>query len=1066
MSLSSQVDRSLRAVITLLQYRRFREAESSIEDLHSSLPAPAPPAVVAMLARVLCVRHRREEAVSHIVSLLGVPPVDPEQVVKRFPMEDDSKDIMNVFCNILYVLERCVYPGLGGHDGEHRHTLQRLLQARYQQSPSSVRGEQLFEESIRIGDFKAAQETANKLHRSFAIKKYRVWAVEAMLGQLPPDADPSGVPLQLIQRMLDGVLQSADEAATLHSPTRSTPPADGADCGSTLTSTPSMALTYLNVLERQGSAQLAIQFLCGPRGCLVGHPDKRLEVLVKLLQQQPKYRGVCNVIAQELWTRDVNHWGYFETFISTLPPSEPHEEEEGVPEIRVLGVGPRQLREGRRVAATPTCADIKLYDATTETVFKAKEAGQSISFAVAFCRMLQQGGNASASPQRGPFMAELSLLHRQAMGPHSSEADRTALEAATVAYGKRFYGKPCCILDLNTTLTPSSAAALYQWGLEAKQQQKSEDPSADLATRYLLGLRCYVTLWECSSSPVVVNGLSFNPSVEEMTTLMDECIAQFKATAPLSASLLWSEEGLHDGFLLCAANIALHAWLPYAAAEGQTAATTPPPPAVTRLLAVALSLLADAPRSENNPSCLVLRCCLAACLRLTDLTAMHQLSLQSVQVDTMAALGFWAALPGLSLQSSSSEDDSSGGHPDTVRDGSAAAWCQAAAYYFEKLPEEVGQAKAKAARFCSWSSMTSILGFERKQEHSLERLSNAANSALMGLLASQTTKSVMELLKTRQPKVLAAYRTLLRFSSEDGLVDGGRACGTVIDNADLMVVKATLLAPFTSSGKMDRLLSAALPYLPSLASRLHGPLPALSPPRTPQWGLLPLCQTLLLMADLATAVQSDSTKPEKDAKKNKKAKGKHQDANAAVPTVPTLWCCGAEKGTFFSQGCLPLIADIAPVLSAWLTAGSNGGTVAFSTKNLTSSSLSTEQMKASVEALEASLLSAVGTSSSAAAAESTISIYGGALLALLRLLRNYRASLPIRDWAAALVAALQQVAQQVESGTWRVSELSSSFAEEEESGSVQYVDRLVNEKKSRVMSMLSDMLADASAIAK
>lgn len=97
--------------------------------------------------------------------------------------------------------------------------------------------------------------------------------------------------------------------------------------------------------------------------------------------------------------------------------------------------------------------------------------------------------------QRGPFLAELVLLRRQLLFLSSSLSSSSSgsasstcflkgtvprtiqekraqchelaglLEEKVLAYASRFYALPSCLLDIGPFLTPTSAAALYQWGV-------------------------------------------------------------------------------------------------------------------------------------------------------------------------------------------------------------------------------------------------------------------------------------------------------------------------------------------------------------------------------------------------------------------------------------------------------------------------------------------------------------------------------------------------------------------------------------------------------------------------
>ncbi|RNF05267.1 putative N-alpha-acetyltransferase 25, NatB auxiliary subunit isoform X1 [Trypanosoma rangeli] len=295
--------------------------------------------------------------------------------------------------------------------------------------------ENLAQVYVRMGSYDAVQQTAVQLYRKWGDVRYQVWAVQANLCQVPPEATDHLL-LKLSAKMLDESILKSNDLIT-----------------------PSTSRMYVEVLQQQRLYSEAVAYLCSTRGAAVGVPEARLELLAATLRCKSDL-GKANAVARHLWHRQPDNWTFVDLYLNTLS------EEEENPTNAVLRLdGPK---EENRV------------------VVQLSERDHTLADALRLCHSLQSTPASAGAkrPCRGPFMAELEVLSRQGA--------TEALQQKTVAYAKRFYANACCFLDVSTYLDGTSAAAIYAW---ASAEMSAEEDVLHHHTRRILGLRCHVAMW-------------------------------------------------------------------------------------------------------------------------------------------------------------------------------------------------------------------------------------------------------------------------------------------------------------------------------------------------------------------------------------------------------------------------------------------------------------------------------------------------------------------------------------------------------------------------------------------
>lgn len=579
---------------------------------------------------------------------------------------------------------------------------------------------------------------------------------------------------------------------------------------------PSTVQTYVDVLAQQGQYAVAADFLLSERAAKLGLLATRLEALARMLHKAGR-TAAANCVARQLWCLECDNWTSYTLYKDTLAPAEPASASEAVLEVR----GPLPA-----LCATVDCG--AAHHTLEEAVQQAREL------------QAQEEVRHPNKLRRGPYLAELDLLHTL----QSSE-----MEGRVMAYVERFYRKPCCYLDISTFLTPSIAHSVHEWS-RAPAAAAGANDALDGHTRRLLGLRCLVGAWEAT------------PPAAELRSLFAECVAAYESAKPLSEGLAWSEEGLCDGYITVALNIALRGFAASDAAARDYG-----------FLVAGLNVMGDVDRRLNNPTWLIYAVCFANRLGLTECTALHQLAFKNVQRDTMAHVGFWPMLSGLALED-------------------VAAWNDWADDHYNLQERDCSLLRAKVFNYTSWPAMQDVQRFEASQANSLYRWQCPANEFASTLLECQTQKDVHEAFETRVERLYEAWRRLSQYN----------AVSTLVDNTDWVVAKSMVLGNIHST--TVRQLTEVLVSVPSV-----------------EWQVARTRETLasvFLLHDLAAvhayrAAQASAAQ----AAKSRKGKGNRAPADAAV-TVPTLYTMRIQAADAAGVPCLPALQPIAAVLRSYV----------------------------------------------------------------------------------------------------------------------------------------------------
>lgn len=571
--------------------------------------------------------------------------------------------------------------------------------------------ENLLQTYVRMGDYAKAQQIATQLYRTHAQPKYQVWMVQACLGQVPADSKDH-LMLKLAAKLLDASVLTEKGIMT-----------------------PATVRTYVDVLIQQELYAEAVAVLCSERGAKIGVLETRLEVLARVLIKQRR-TTLANATSRKLWSMHPDNWAPFELYLSTIT-DEVNDED------------------------THTTLELAAAKDELRTSVNGADADHTLDAALTLARTLQEAQKESRKPQRGPFLAELALLERR--------GDTADLQAAVLAYVKRFYRKPCCYLDVSTFLTKASADEVYEWSKEGAEQtvMKSDAEKVLAHTRRILGLRCHVASWGATPETL--------PDVATMRDLIAECVRMYAETKPLSVSLEWNEEGHGDSYLTVALNVALRAYV----AHGKDLSW-----AVT-----ALGLMQDADRRMNNSAWLLFSVCFAGLLGLTDTAAHHQLAFKSVQHDTMSHLGYWPLVRGLARND-------------------VEAWEVAAKDYYDRVERDCSLLHAKVFTFTSWPAMQDVQRFQAKQEGSIARWLVYPHACAAMLATCQTQKNIFELLESRKSELWQAWEVL----------SSGKAAEELVDNTDWTVARSVVLGNIHS--ETVRTLTEALVDMPSVEARL------------------------------------------------------------------------------------------------------------------------------------------------------------------------------------------------------------------------------------------------------
>lgn len=1049
-------------------------------------------------------------------------------------------------------------PHVNGHSFFSNATLLKAIYAaEYEKlapsgtSPAFVAAaENYFHECVRVEDYGKAQQIASLLSRHHSgSKKYRMWGIEALLGQLEGGdaADDSMRPLQLsmVTKMLDRFLATdvphlsddmlpppLDEVHPTHPGTHPPSSFSEEEEGERRVSTPAMAWSYVQVLLEQHGLEGAgeweapvptsmpatwktmMDFIVSPRGALLGCPSRRLECLAETLQQMARltethasashapmvvyYLSLSNEVARELWARTPDNWTVFEIYRATMLElckyTEVLESNVVKGELKVFGVGPRVWREGERLQLRKE-EDSWIAPPGESVAFSASEASHSLEKALSLTKALQQAmiqQRGEKGVRRGPYLAELALLQDRLgafpAGGEAREAAQRKLEEAVVAYAQRFCQVPCCFLDVSTFLTPFSATSIFLSGCEGfgalralaeegkldegwmrlvqEESPAMEKLSLAAHTRMILGLRCLLAAWGAGGS------FSF-PSLEHMRWSVECCFTCFHRSQHLSASLLRSEEGCTDGYLLCAANIAFYAWYGTHHHDQHSAQSSPSDVrASVDLLARVFAQLQWVPRGNNNPMLLLWRVGMASLLGVFDDAAVEQLKLSHIQLDTMSHVGWWAALSGLPLYGSGSPSSLST-REEMTRLGSEGGWLgewtRTASWFYQQLPKDVGKARRSAVKRFSWRAVRSVASFESKQRRSLARLWNPVESTAIALVNAQTYKNVVE--------VLSIMRSSLYVSLEEFKWLQSTPCG-LEDNTDWLLIQSLLLAPIrkeaTNPPTLSEALSRVLIPMPSMEDRLRG-----------QWGES-LLYSLLFLCDVAHAGKQEEESKIAKLMKSKKSKARDTGNAGASEDVwkatvgPWRWMgwSSVVPENPLEMQLLPVLRPIAAVVGKLLRKGAHQDLnddryQSFSLERAGKGAVegSTESVEALQAVLEGVLQECPLPSGWPHALEAFLMPSGVVLMSALRLCRVLTPlKAVLQQWSSCFAEFLVTVKDRLEGGEWNCHALGlcedgEDTGLEKEAEGLRVVRRLQNEKNRRVLRLVEDLLVDARAMA-
>ncbi|CAM40209.2 conserved hypothetical protein [Leishmania braziliensis MHOM/BR/75/M2904] len=580
---------------------------------------------------------------------------------------------------------------------------------------------------------------------------------------------------------------------------------------------PSTVQTYVDVLAQQGQYATAVGFLLSERAAKIGLLATRLETLARMLQKAGQV-SAANAVARHLWSQESDNWTSFTIYKDTLVPG--------------AGVGADQ--GGSATSVLEVLGPVP----EMRTTIDCTMAHHSLEEAVQLARQLQEL-EVSKHPnkhRRGPYLAELDLLH---------SLQSTYMQARVMAYVERFYSKPSCYLDISTFLTPAIAAGVYEWSRSSGSASPRDE--VDKHTRRILGLRCLVGSWETT------------PAAGEARALFHECVEAYQSSRHLSESLAWSEEGLCDGYITVALNIALRCHVAGKDSPDYS------------YLVEGLDLMSIVDRRMNNPTWLIYAVCFANLLGLTECAALHQLAFKNVQRDTMAHLGYWPLLTGLALEDVTNWD----------------GWAED---YYSLQERDCSLLRAKVFNYTSWPAMQDVHRFEAAQANSLYRWQCPANAFTSALCGCQTQKDVNETLKTHAEALWAAWERL----SATGAAD------TLIDNTDWVVAKSMVLGNIHSTTVQQ--LTESLVSVPSRMWQVR---------RSRQ-----LLASIFLLHDMAAV--SAHRHAAGQASRSRKGKNSHAGSGAAsTADTPVLYSPRLVTSSV-SVEYLPAVQPLASVLRAYV----------------------------------------------------------------------------------------------------------------------------------------------------
>lgn len=816
--------------------------------------------------------------------------------------------------------------------------------------------ENLIQVYARMGSYDKLQQLATQLYRQYNDPKYQAWMVLGALARVPSGSNDD-ILLKVASKLLDTSVLT--EKGCMNSST---------------------VRTYVDVLVQQGACADAIEFLKTDRGAKIGLLETRLEVLAALLQKVDR-AAAANAVAQHFWRMETDNWTAFVLYKDTLgtPQAEERAADTTMDDEVLVLPGPQP-----ELQASIDCS--------------AAHYGRCE--ALRFVRELQKIEEASrpGKVRRGPFLAELSLLH---------EWQSAELPAKIVAYVARFYRKPSCYLDVSTFLVPPIAEQIATWAAEAPSTSADRDV-LDPHIRRILSFKCKVATWSDADS---------TPAAPQLREMMAACVEQYEDCRSLSTSLVWNEEGLCDGYITVALNIALRG---YAKSS----------PRDYSFLVEGLDLMGRVDRRLNNPTWLIYSTCFSNLLGLADVAAHHQLAFKSVQHDTMTHIGYWPMLSGVAID-------------DIV------LWEGWAENYYGHLERECSLLRAKVFVFTSWQVLQDVRTFERRQMCSLYRWMHPGHEFAAALTGCQTQKDVAKLFGSRVTELWAAYERLRDavevVPGSTDHPDTGSSANQLVDNTDWLLARSMVLGNIHSAHVQE--LATELVKVPS-----------------PSWLLRrgkQLLSSILVLHDM-TAIQQHQRSQQTSGTKNRKGKGKggSVDAAAAAATAsPTLYCKKILERES-TLDCLPALKPVVAALEPYLRSVGE---------------VSVEYAAGFADYL--ALLTAVPPGGSAAAFEDFLYPQAYLLAALWKVLPVKMT--PVKRWAGEMQEVLEVALQRYAAGTW--STLCPTVGQAESQGRPDtasstssaiaipasgFAAKLMNEKLHRLEKYVSNLRVEVSAFAR
>ncbi len=471
---------------------------------------------------------------------------------------------------------------------------------------------------------------------------------------------------------------------------------------------PETVKMYVDVLLQQNMVSEAVAFLQSPRGAFIGLPEARMECLAGAFAKLGRHDVVC-ALGLLRWEGDSDHWEAFLQFADNMPAGAPLEP---LPTIT--------LQPATGEPGTPL--SLRLVNSLQDALAIAAELS-AVEIATRGAKM-----------RRGPFLATLELLKRQGI---SREKE---LAAKVVSYCGLFGTKGCCFMDILPYLTRPALEELR------KRCEQESDGSLASHQKAILLLNCSLAVGDIARM-----------TDEEAQSIIARCLDKYKLTTQLSAALEWSEEGVCDGYITAAVNIA---W------RRRCSATDP---ARRRQWTIAaLACLHGRARFLNNPTWLMLSALLSKHLGLAHTAALKQLDCKSIQHDSMPHIGYFPLEAGLAL-------------PEISK------WCSAANFYYSNLAKDLGLLRSKVFMHVSWPVMRDIARFESRHRYSIARIESVANHAVWQIAECQTSRDLLQHLASSGEKCGSALRLLLD--------ERERLCC----NADQTVAQTLVLGPMGSA---------------------------------------------------------------------------------------------------------------------------------------------------------------------------------------------------------------------------------------------------------------------------